>query len=204
MNELRQKLNELTSQLTTVGDDTSTLQTTVADLEQSITRLQVEMKTAHIYTTPFINGTFTWKIPALSLRIRDVLSGKTPVIYSPPFYTKADGYKMCLSIYLNGNGDGLNTHISIFFIVMKGEYDATLQWPFDYKVIITLVNQNKDKDSIDRSFHAKPTEQFQKPQTSMHTAGSGFPKFAKLSILGDPGYAQDDTMFIKAMVKNEN
>jgi len=173
----------------------------VTELEQSIARIQCELKTSHINNTTFLNGKLTWKIPAVSLKIRDVLSGKTPLMFSPPFYTEADGYKMCLSVYLDGNGDGHKTHISVFFIVMKGEYDAVLPWPFDYKVIITLVNQDSSEDSVTHSFEAKPTEHFQRPQTSMNKA-SGFPKFAKLSVLGDLGYVKDDTMFIKAMVEH--
>ena len=38
----------------------------------------------------------------------------------------------------------------------------------------------------------------------MNSTGSGFPKFAKLSVLGDPSFVKDDTMFIKAMVEKAN
>jgi len=36
---------------------------------------------------------------------------------------------------LSGDGSGKNTHISLFFVVMKGEYDALQTWPFQKKVI---------------------------------------------------------------------
>ena len=176
----------------------------MTELQQSIARIQNEMKTSHINNTTFLNRKLTWKIPTVSQRIKEVLSGKPSAMFSPPFYTEADGYKMCISVYLDGNGNGHKTHISVFFVVMKGEYDAILQWPFDYKVLITLVNQDHLEDSITRSFEAKPLEHFQRPQTSMNSAGSGFPKFAKLSVLGDPRYVKNDTMFIKAVVEKAN
>ena len=46
---------------------------------------------------------------------------------------------MCIRAYLNG--DGYKTHLSLFFVVMKGEYDALLKWPFDYKVSMILVGK---------------------------------------------------------------
>lgn len=61
-----------------------------------------------------------------------------PHPYSPPnpaaFYTSRYGYKMCLRVYLNGDGTGRGTHLSLFFVVMKGPNDALLRWPFNQKV----------------------------------------------------------------------
>lgn len=50
------------------------------------------------------------------------------------FYTSKYGYKMCLRVYLNGDGTGRGTHLSLFFVVMKGPNDALLRWPFNQKV----------------------------------------------------------------------
>lgn len=50
------------------------------------------------------------------------------------FYTSKYGYKMCLRIYLNGDGTGRGTHLSLFFVVMRGMSDALLKWPFNQKV----------------------------------------------------------------------
>jgi len=53
-----------------------------------------------------------------------------------------NGYKMCIRAYLNGDGSGYKTHLSLFFVVMKGEYDALLKWPFDCKVSMILVGKD--------------------------------------------------------------
>ena len=48
---------------------------------------------------------------------------------------------MCARIYLNGDGMGKGTHISLFFVIMRGEYDALLRWPFRQKVTFMLLDQ---------------------------------------------------------------
>lgn len=50
------------------------------------------------------------------------------------FYSSKYGYKMCLRLYLNGDGTGRGTHLSLFFVVMRGKCDALLKWPFSQKV----------------------------------------------------------------------
>ena len=56
-------------------------------------------------------------------------------LYSQPFYTDRYGYKMCGHVYLNVDSIGKGTHLSLFFVLMRGEYDALLEWPFNQKVI---------------------------------------------------------------------
>ena len=77
--------------------------------------LQLEASLASTY-----NGSFLWCIPDIRRRRRDAIDGKITSIYSPPFYTGRNGYKMCIRAYLNGDGIGYNTHVSIFFVLMKG------------------------------------------------------------------------------------
>jgi hypothetical protein len=35
------------------------------------------------------------------------------------------------------------THLSLFFVVMRSEYDALLPWPFHQKVTLLLLDQDK-------------------------------------------------------------
>ena len=63
--------------------------------------------------------------------LRQAKTGKKYQIESDPFYTA--GYKLKVKIYPNGSGSGKNTHLSMFIVVMKGEYDAILPWPFKKK-----------------------------------------------------------------------
>ena len=63
--------------------------------------------------------------------------------YSPPFYTDPHGYKMCLRVDANGDGEG--THVSVFAYLMRGQFDDHLKWPFRGHVVIQLCNQLQDK-----------------------------------------------------------
>ena len=53
---------------------------------------------------------------------------------------------MCLRVFAGGNGDGANTHVSVFVGLMKGEYDDQLEWPFRGKFTIQLLSQNEDEN----------------------------------------------------------
>lgn len=63
-----------------------------------------------------------------------IIINKASPASPPAFYTSKYGYKMCLRIYLNGDGTGRGSHLSLFFVVMRGLSDALLKWPFNQKV----------------------------------------------------------------------
>ena len=120
--------------------------------------------------------------------------------YSPRFFTSRYGYKMCVRIYLNGDGIGKGTHISIFFVVMRGEHDALLRWPFRQKVTFMLLDQDNVEHAID-AFRPDPSSSsFQRPRRETNIA-SGCPTFCPLSELNNHAYVRDDTMFLKIIVK---
>ena len=155
-------------------------------------QLQASLASTH-------NGAFLWRIPEVRRRIRDAKIGRITSIYSPPFYTGRNGYKMCIRAYLNGDGTGEGTHLSIFFVLMKGEYDPLLQWPFESKVSLILVDQDHMKHLVQTFKPNAQSSSFQKPKTDMNVA-SGCPEFADLSILDNTSYVKDDVMYIKAIV----
>ena len=155
-------------------------------------QLQASLASTH-------NGAFLWRVPDMRRRIRDAKMGRITSIYSPPFYTGRNGYKMCIRAYLNGDGSGEGTHLSIFFVLMKGEYDPLLQWPFDHKVSLVLVDQDQKKHLVQTFKPNLQSNSFQRPKSDMNVA-SGCPEFAKLSVLDDPSYVKDDVMYIKAIV----
>ncbi len=64
---------------------------------------------------------------------------------SPSFYTRS-GYNITIIVCANGHGMGKGSHLSIFLRVIKGEYDAELNWPFVGKVTFELLNQLEDKN----------------------------------------------------------
>ena len=65
--------------------------------------------------------------------------------YSDGFYTSG-GYKMSLNVVVNGHGIRKGTYVSCYICLMPGEYDDTLEWPFQGEVTIELLNQLEDKN----------------------------------------------------------
>ena len=146
------------------------------------------------------NGSFIWKIPDIRRRYRDALEGKTVSLYSPPFRTSTHGYRMCMRIYLNGDGSGKGTYLSLFFVLMRSEHDNLLEFPFRQSVRFTLINQVTRSDSITEAFAPDLNSQsFQRPKSDMNVA-SGFPKFAKQAVLHDENFTKGNAIFIKAHV----
>ena len=149
--------------------------------------------------TTSCNGTLLWKIDDFTKIRREAVSGAQIAIYSQHFYTSQFGYKMCARIYMNGDGFGKGTHISLFFVVMKGEYDALLPWPFQKKITMMLLDQNNGEHMID-AFRSDPeSSSFQRPKNNMNVA-SGSPLFMPLNGLSNRAFVKEETMFIKIIV----
>ena len=164
------------------------------EIQLSEEDLQIQILQATSY-----DGVYLWKIDQYSRRFQDAVSGKTPSIYSPPFYVGRFGYKVCARLYLNGDGMGEGTHVSVFFVIMRGEYDALLPWPFTQKVHFKLL----DQDRFRHAYHAfRPDPQspsFKRPTSDMNIA-SGCRTFLSHRELRQGGYVQEDTIFVKIMV----
>ena len=69
--------------------------------------------------TANFEGVLIWKIGGYRQRKLQAVGGRLVSLYSQPFYTSRYGYKMCARIYLNGDGAGRGSHLSLFFVVMQ-------------------------------------------------------------------------------------
>ena len=162
---------------------------TLADLEEYIRQQEFSS----------YDGQLLWKITEFSRRRNEAVSGKQESFYSPCFLTSRYGFKMCARIHLNGDGMGRGTHISVFFVVMPGQYDAILHWPFKQKVTFMLLDQDNVEHVID-AFRPDPnSSSFQRPRRETNIA-NGCPMFCSLTELNNHAYVRDDTMFLKIIV----
>jgi len=104
-----------------------------------------------------------------------------------------------LRLYILGDGIDKGSYMSLFFVLMKGEFDNIMQWPFTHKVTFKLINQGPGRDVID-TFQPDPmSSSFRKPKSDMNIA-SGCPRFVSHVDLKTGGYIVDDTIFIKCTV----
>ena len=110
------------------------------EVNKSMTDLDLK---AQLQENKTINGEFIWKIDKIDFRMAQAKSGKITVLHSAPCYTKQCEYKYCLRLYLQGDGMGRSTHVSLFFVVMKSEYDQLLTWPMQKRITFELINHGK-------------------------------------------------------------
>ena len=129
--------------------------------------------------------------------------------HSSGFYTSPGGYKMSLCVYPNGNGDGKGTCISCFIFLMAGEYDDTLEWPFQGVVTIELLNQLEDKNHWKRtvSFNESTDDDCkQRVREGSSTSGWGSPEFIsheelEYNPVTNCQYLKDDSLYFRVSVK---
>ena len=166
-----------------------------------LSKLELQLQASLACSTH--NGTLLWRISEVQQRIQDAKSDHTTFIDSPPFFTGKNGYQLCVRVFLNGEGAAKGTHLSIFFILMKGEYDSLLQWPFEHKISLILVDHGYIKHLV-KTFKPDSQSSSCKRPVSDKNVIVRCPEFAELSALDNSSYVNGDVMYIKAIVDTSN
>ena len=192
--KLKRDIEELKSKVSGMNDRNQDLSKLVADIDLKI-QLQ-ENKT--------LNGELIWKIDKVDFRMTQARSGKVVALHSAPCYTKQYEYKYCTRLYLQGDGMGRSTHVSLFFVVMKSEYDQLLTWPMQKRITFELINHVNNAESVIESFVSNPrSSSFQRPTNNMNLA-SGCPMFIALENFLSGGFIVDNCVYIKTTVQEIN
>ena len=121
---------------------------------------------------------------------------------SPGFYTSLGGYKLRLKLFANGTQNGKGTHLTCAINLMPGEYDNTLEWPFQGEVTVELLNQLKDKNHYKRVIYFDNQSNNRKKEDSI---GWGHHNFIPHTDLGlnsstNTQYLMNDTLYFRVSV----
>ncbi|KAF6039384.1 TRAF3 [Bugula neritina] len=147
------------------------------------------------------DGVLVWKINDYKRRKSDAVRGRQMSIYSHPFYTSRHGYKMCCRAYLNGDGLGRAKCLSLFFVLMRGEYDELLHFPFKQRVTFSLLCPSNPSLSKHETFLPDPdSSSFRRPQTEMNIA-SGCPQFALHADVESSNFLINDCIYVRVRVE---
>ena len=163
---------------------------TLADLEEYVRQQEFSS----------YDGQLLWKISDYARRRNDAVTGQQVSFYSPCFFTSRYGYKMRVRVYLNGSGVGRGTHMSVFFVVMRGQYDELLRWPFGKRVTFMLLDQNNVNHVISAFTPDPNSSSFQRPIRETNDA-IGYPQFCSVVQLNSHAYVRDNSMFLKIIVE---
>ena len=197
---MRKDVNELKSSCQELHKNLALTRNSLIMLEEKIVNIE---KSSH-------DGSYLWKIPNVKEKIEEAKSGRQAFITSAPFYTSRYGYKMCCKLYLNGDGIGRGTHASLYLVLLKGDYDSLLNWPFLHRVKFILKAQsnssttgsdNENNDHEDSFMGDPSSSSFKRPISDMNIA-SGLPTFCSLEKLlsSHSQFVKEDTMYIKIIV----
>ncbi|XP_051979546.1 TNF receptor-associated factor 5-like [Xyrauchen texanus] len=122
---------------------------------------------------------------------------------SIPFYSSRSGYKLSVRAYLCGDSSGRGTHLSLYVMIMRGDFDTLLPWPFHQNITLTLLDQSGSRNHVTNAFTPDTScDSFRRPTCDANVA-TGFPRFISHSDLEAPRnavYVRDDTLFIKVKV----
>lgn len=203
LTEVRQEVLSVKRQIDGAMDSIRRLERRMESVEHNLTLRNVVLSDIEEHVqqqqVSTYNGILLWKISDFARKRNDAINGRQVSMYSPCFNTGQHGYKMCARLYLNGDGMGKGTHLSLFFVVMRGDYDALLRWPFRQKVTFMLLDQDNVEHVVD-AFRPDPnSSSFQRPRRESNIA-SGCPMFCSLSELNNHAYVRDDVMFLKVIV----
>ncbi|XP_034535361.1 TNF receptor-associated factor 5-like [Notolabrus celidotus] len=150
------------------------------------------------------DGKLIWKVDGFRRKKEAEVKGQPPCLTSVPFHTGSCGYKMAARVYLNGDGDGRGTHLSLYVVLMQGDFDALLPWPFKQTVSLSLLDQSGARNHRSLNFRPDPaSKSFLRPAAESVNVASGFSCFIPLATLENPqnaSYVDDDTLFVKVKV----
>ena len=159
------------------------------------------------------NTRFIWKITSFSERSRQAKEGVKKKIESDSFYTGCYGYKLKVFALIYPPNLFLfqDPFISIGIVLMVGEYDDILPWPFSKKITFTIIDQNEDlKERQNYTGYLSPsTQQFAGQVREIFSERPGGKKmvlevmlrrFLSHKVLKTRQYIVNDTLFLQVDV----
>ena len=181
------------------------------ELEQTVKQLSIKSDKSDLKINALkeqlrlnANGTFVWKLEDFDKTVNDIAAGSTSnFFFSDSFYTAPkNGYKLRAKIYPCGDGQGLNTHVSLFIQVLKGEDDDHMAWPMKKQVTFEVLDkEHAPYEGRADSFGTNPdSSSFQKP-TSEKNIASGCPVFLPMADVHNLLH-EDGCLYIRIKVED--
>jgi len=185
---------------TSTVDKVKRLQDTNTSQSKQINEIGVKIRIAQCSSH---DGTFTWKLDNLRSRMSEAQKGKVRELYTPPLFTSLHGYKFSAKVMLPGDRTTMYqgvSYLGVYIVVMQGDYDEILHFPFPYPIEITLRNFT-NRAAITHTLYPDPQKpHFDKPIKNMNPA-IGFARFCPIEKLKNEGFVKNDTIYFNIEVK---
>ena len=150
------------------------------------------------------NKRFIWKVnpDPLLMGGRNRMGGKE----SNEFYTGCYGYKLKVKLSLDyRRGPSSDWTFKIGVVLMKGEYDDILPWPFSKKITVTLIDQNEDlKERKNITKYLSPSLFSGRPGIQSSELCGEILGFSSYGELQTRRYFANNTLFIQVDVEPDD
>ena len=156
------------------------------------------------------NKRFIWKLNPDPLRVGR--RGTMGVKESNAFYTGCYGYKLKVRLFLDYRlGPSSDWTFAIVVVLMEGEYDDILPWPFSKKITVTIIDQNEDVKErknitkyLSPNGHVQGTIFFGRPGIQYSEVSSQISRFTSYGELQTRHYFANGTLFIQVDVEPDD
>ena len=115
--------------------------------------------------------------------------------FSEPFTTSPQGYKFSMKVIANGYNTGKGSNVTISAIIMKGQHDDHLEWPFTGTIIIEVLNWIEDKRHHKQVYSIDPNDKLVRVTEGEYGKDFGFYKFISHASL--PFNSSTNTEYLK-------
>ena len=148
--------------------------------------------------------TSKWRVDDFSYVLECAKSNSNEVIYSPPFYSGKEGYKLRACMYPDGDQSNRNRYMSLYICIMKGRFDPLLTWPFYQRVTFTLIDQHDNpsmrKNWVDHFITDTTCLSCQRPSLEENEDMIGIDRFVSHKNLMTRRYVVNDTLFLQVEI----
>ena len=177
-------------------------QETTRKLEEKFEALQRQLEGG--------NKRFIWKLNPGPLRVGR--RGTMGVKESNAFYTGCYGYKLKVKLFLDYHlGPSSDWTFAIVVVLMEGEYDNILPWPFSEKITVTIIDQNEDLKErknitkyLSPSGHVQGSIFFGRPGIQCSDLRMQISRFTSYGELQTRHYFANGTLFIQVDVEPDD
>ena len=115
---------------------------------------------------------------------------------STPFFSDKDnsGYQMCINL---SRSEDLNPELTFALVIMRSKLDKNLPWPFNRKIILTVIGNNTNKDKI-IMIQPNSEKSFQRPKSDLSEPFTVLK--IHYTVLFDDGFISDDKVTFQVTV----
>lgn len=202
-NTIKEQMSMLLRQQQSLEEQVQLLTSRVNESQrhwQRVSAMDVQLEEA--LSRSWTHGKFLWRIQPYSRLKMQQMHEDIARVVSPSFYTGVPGYKLRLMADLNGYGEGLGTHLSLFLQVMQGRFDCVLDWPCKHEHTLRIVDQTGrnlhfDKVQPFRNIAVKNRHMMGRPSQECNVP-IGFHTMIPIRDLENErnGYLRNDTIII--------